>query len=754
LKNNSLAKKKSTNKEKQVENLLDDAYKIRVSDLSKSISLTHKALAISRKENLLALVGKSLSRLALYEMILDNHKESLRMSHEAINIFKEIDDEMGVAEVHYSIAGIYYKSNNFQLGMVYLLDCLMTFRKFKDYHNESRTQKSLGTIYEFLGDFKDAKFCYKSAINVAKKISDKNLESNAYNPLSGLLLKQNKSKKALDLSQKSISLKEETGDKRGIAFSYYGRGKVFLYLKRFREAENDFLEALKIHRNFGEKTGESMVQNKLAVLHVAMGNKAKAKIILKEVINFSDVHGTLFTKIKACHFLYTLCREDNEIENALCYLEEYTKLQESIADSQTLKVIENYETAAKIKFSEKEARLELEKAEITYEKEQVEKAIGMKQEFLSAMSHEIRTPLNAITSIIALLDDRSSEEDQKLLTSLQFSSKKLLRIIDDILDFSKLESNNMSLEKHPTLFSKLMNNITETYLGMAQEKGLVLNLVLDSKIAEAYLLDSTKLFQILGNLLSNAIKYTEQGSVVLIVEIIESENGGDFVRFSVKDTGIGISAKEKNKIFESFYIASSILTRDQGGTGLGLAIVKKMVALHQSSIFIDSELGQGSTFYFETKLEKSIAPISSKTDALKKLKGKKAMLVEDNEINAMVMTRLLKKYEIEVVRASDGSIAVELSKQEKVDFILMDIHMPVMDGFQATEHIRKNKNPNKETSIFALTADVTVVNHQKYQDHFDGFLSKPIQIERLFNVILGTKRSNIHGEASQFNIIV
>jgi len=162
-------------------------------------------------------------------MIRGNHQKALDLSLEAITIFKELDDEQGVAEVNYSMAGIYYKSNNYHFGMVHLLDCLTTFRKFEDHHNESRTLKSLGSIYDFLNDYANAKLSYEDAIKSAIRANDKNLESNVYNPLSGLLLKLGQKEKAMELIQRSIQLKESTGDLRGIAFAVYGRGKVYMF---------------------------------------------------------------------------------------------------------------------------------------------------------------------------------------------------------------------------------------------------------------------------------------------------------------------------------------------------------------------------------------------------------------------------------------------------------------------------------------------------------------------------------------------
>ncbi len=720
----------------KVESLLHRAHEQRVSDLQESVKLAEKALAKSRKLDDPSLIGKSLSKLALFHMIHGKNSLSLKMSEEAILHFTELKDELGIADAKYSIAGIYYKTNNFHLGMFYLIDCLRIYRKFQDKYNESRTQKSLGAVYEILGDQANAIKAYKGAIEAAIVTNNGNLESNAYNPLSGILLKINKSEDALEMIQRSISIKKETGDVRGMAFALYGRGKVWLHLKKYEDAKNDFLAALEIHESVGEHLGTGMANYKISKLWVAMGKRAEAIDLLEKTLLYSDEHKISLIKTKCTYLLYQIYKEDRNELKSLIYLEKYLKEKEEGNDSQTLKVIENYELISQMRAMEQEASINREKREMIIRQEQVEQSARMKQEFLSAMSHEIRTPLNAVTSIISLLQDRSTEEEKQLLTSLRFSSKNLLRIINDILDFSKLDSNKMSLEEHPAQFIEVLNNIRQTYVGLAMEKGLQLNVHIAEDLGESYSLDETKLFQILGNLVSNAIKFTEKGSVDMRVKLLESTPKFDVVQFKVEDTGIGIPKSEQLRLFESFYMPTSITTRSDGGTGLGLAIVKKLVELHDSDIHIDSAEGQGASFYFNLKLKKSKAPIKVDIKLFEKLRDKTAILAEDNEINAMVMIQLLEKWGMKVSRVKNGAEAVELALTETVDFVLMDIHMPIMNGYDATRKIRAKNNPNSTTPIFALTADITAVNNSEHDKLFDGFLSKPLQIERLFESLV------------------
>ncbi|WP_298539279.1 ATP-binding protein [uncultured Aquimarina sp.] len=720
--------------------LLDESYKLRVNNLQESVRLANEALLLSEKINNKVYIGKSLNMLSLYNMICGKGSDALSFAEKAIKCFESLEDDRGVADAKYSIAGIHYKTNNYHLGMIYLIDALVIYQKYDDWHNQSRTQKSLGSIYEILGDENNASEAYEIAIETAKKCENKNLESNVYNPMSGILLKKGRPKEALEMINKSIELKLETGDDRGLAFAIYGRGKVYNYNKKYEKAKTDFIKALSIHQKYDEVYGIGMAKHKLAQLYLETGDNERAKTLLKEVIAHSTKYNLSRTKYKASHLLYETYRSENNHKEALKYLESYLIEKDASVNSQTVKVIENYELISNMKYEQQEENLKREKEAIILKKKQAEETAKMRQAFLSAMSHEIRTPLNAVTSIISMLKERADADDQKLLTSLQFSSKNLMRIINDILDFSKLDSDKMELEMHTVNFEELINNIKDTYLGMALEKGIELKVQIDVALSKFYMLDETKLFQILGNLVSNAIKYTNKGSVNINIELVSVKGSNDTISFSVEDTGVGIAKKEQARLFESFYIPTTITTRNNGGTGLGLAIVKKIVELYGSNVVLTSEKGKGSAFQFELILQRAKATVKIDQKRTNQLKNKTAILAEDNEVNALVMGQLLKKWGVKIERVKNGYDAVAIAKKKKVDFILMDIHMPEMNGFDAAKSIRASANENQHTPIYALTADVTAVNNEDYLTYFDGFLWKPLQIDRLFDTLVNSKK--------------
>lgn len=720
----------------RIVSLLEEAYTCRTHNLKLSCELAGEALSLSRGADDTSLIAQSLSHLSLFNMVLGEYDAALQLGEQAIEYFTELKDEKGIAKAKYNIAGVYYKTDNYHLGLVNLIDCITIFRKHNDYHNLSRSHKSLGTIYEYFGDEKNAIKTYEEAIAAAKKAGDLNLESNAYNTLSGIYLKQKNIATACEIIERAIQMKQTTGDTRGLAFSLYGRGKVKMAKKKFAEAETSFKEAISLHIKMGETLGLGMAYHKIAQLYVEMGDLEQAKEAATTGLDFSKAHNIIMVTYK-CYFLfYRVFKLENDPVNALKYLELYHQQKEQVINNQNLKLIENYEMIAKMDAIEQEARLQLEKAEIIKKKDLAEHTARVKQDFLSTMSHEIRTPLNAVITIASLLPDKADEEEQHLLDTLRFSANNLLLIINDVLDLTKLDAGKATLEMRPGNLKLLLKNIRNAYDGLAKEKGLALRLNIGEGVAGYYELDEIKTSQILGNLVTNAIKFTDHGQVDITVSRKNNDGDTDSLYFEVKDTGHGIAADQLEEIFNSFSQPRSVTTRKHGGSGLGLAIVKKLIALHESTIAVSSMVDTGSSFYFALELKRAEVVDKAASKQLNALEGKTVLLAEDNMINAMLIRKLLSNWKMQPEHALNGLEAIEKAKLKNYDFILMDIHMPEMDGFEATKVIMTTDNPNRKTPIFALTADVTAGTQEEYIRWFNGFLHKPFEMEKVHDALV------------------
>ena len=429
-------------------------------------------------------------------------------------------------------------------------------------------------------------------------------------------------------------------------------------------------------------------------------------------------------------------------------------------------------------------------------KVQAEEGSRAKSEFLSSMSHEIRTPLNSVIGMTHVLLMNETRDDQKeQLNVLLFSANNLLSIVNDILDYHKIEAGKIEFESIPIQLRQLSSNIIAGFRSFAQEKGISLHLEVDEGLTEMVTGDPTRLCQVINNLVHNAIKFTTQGSVWLRLRAEDRESGFVKVLFSVEDTGIGITPEKQRMVFDEFVQADSSTSRSYGGTGLGLAISKKLLALQGSELHLKSELGKGSLFYFsqyfpivskapplgsgkalETDHKDSSAgnrapmgvsaglsgmnlppsaamasnmnssgiatlphaAAGSHTEAdytgAAPLAGMPFLLVEDNPLNVLVTTKVLNRWGAKVEHAANGQEALEKLDPLVHRLILMDMHMPVMDGYTATLRIREM---GLTIPIIALTASVSKEEHKAlYSFHIDEVVTKPFHPDQLLRAIL------------------
>ncbi len=382
--------------------------------------------------------------------------------------------------------------------------------------------------------------------------------------------------------------------------------------------------------------------------------------------------------------------------------------------------------------------------ELMNAKKQLEDSMQVKEQFLAKMSHEIRTPMNAIVGLTdILLDTQISHEQKECIDAIKLSSDNLLSIINDILDFSKLESGKVTVEALPFNPREIIDSVLFTLGFSATKKGISLHFRKEENDLPKYVIgDAVRLRQIMLNLVSNAIKFTEHGNVTVKSKITEEDADGCKIEFIIIDTGIGIPEDRISTIFESFMQASNETTRKYGGTGLGLTIVKQLAELQGGSVSVTSKLEEGSAFYISIPYKKYTSEIPPVTKDQKKLPeeniiGARILLAEDNEMNQMLALKIFARWKLHLEVAENGEKALMKLKENDFDLVLMDIQMPVMDGYEATRQIRNNlPAPKSAVPIIAMTAHAMVGEADKCINlGMDDYISKPFNQQDLYNKI-------------------
>lgn len=435
----------------------------------------------------------------------------------------------------------------------------------------------------------------------------------------------------------------------------------------------------------------------------------------------------------------------NKIENSYFEFPLITKQGEEIWIGQKIHLLKSNATIVGFQVIARDITKEKQfKEQLIIAKKNAENTAELKSQFLANMSHEIRTPLNGIIGVIHLLDKTVLSEKQKTyIDAITSSSNQLMGIINDVLDLSKIEAGKMDFVESEFDLHELIQSVISIFEIKSNEKNVDISFKIDSKVPKYIIGDTIRLNQILYNLLGNALKFTDRGEVKLEVFVSKDEEEDCEIQFNVSDSGIGMDVGVTNKIFNSFTQAEGETTRKFGGTGLGLAIVKKLVELQGGSIEVTSEVNQGSCFTIRLKfkkvrdLKKVKEEIVPQPDLYAILKDSKILLVEDNPINQLVTKDLLEEEGMKVDVAANGEIALDILKDKQFDVVLMDMQMPVLDGYQTMKVIRESADEKlKSIPIIALTANaIDTEIHKCYEYGANDYLSKPFKPNSLYHKI-------------------
>ncbi len=463
----------------------------------------------------------------------------------------------------------------------------------------------------------------------------------------------------------------------------------------------------------------------------------KAREVYKEVFAKGSVADSPLTlrhidgKLTDVLFNGSIYKDDRGIVQGVVIVARDVTLQKRIATELTEAIV----FAEMATLTAEEAKLKAESATII-----ANDAVKAKQQFLSNMSHEIRTPMNAIIGFTkVLLKTNMSAKQKEYLDAIKLSGDALIVLINDILDLAKVDAGKMTFEQVPFKMARSISAMLHLFQTKIQEKNLKLEKEYDDRIPEILLGDPVRLHQIILNLVSNAVKFTSKGKITVSVKLLEEDEKEASIEFAVTDTGIGIPESKIEKIFENFQQASSGTSRLYGGTGLGLAIVKQLVEAQNGNIQVSSIEKEGSTFSFVLKFQKINTETEFESEQIEpdvEITGIKVLVAEDIALNQLLMRTLLEDFGFECDIADNGKIATEKIQTQKYDVILMDLQMPEMNGFEATDFIRNELK--SDIPIIALTADVTTVDLAKCTAvGMNDYIAKPVDEKLLYRKIVG-----------------
>ena len=714
-----------------------------------------------------------INNIAVISCEKGDYNNGLEYYRQCTNLTEEIGDSMGLGLALNSTGAIYDRIGDHIRAMEVYERALLIEEKIKDRKNMVGTLNNIAALYGKKNDDERQLKYYQEAEKIGEDIKLNNhIYSIVHRGLGDLMEKQGKHGQALEYYQHGLKIAEDIVDPLGKASNLTGIANVYFQQGKKTEALEFAKKALSISNEGGYLMDLEKASRLLRNIYESQDNFKDAFNMYKLEIKSRDSLASQENQKSLIRHQFQSAYDKKEIE---------TKAIQDNKDALTAKEIERQKIILysvigglvmllllsgvlynrfllkkksnqklEVAYSElKSTQGELIRQKNTAEEQtqRAEQSEKFKEQFLANMSHEIRTPMNAVNGMTELLIDKNPRKDQmNYLDAIRKSSDTLLHIINDILDLSKIEAGKMELEKIDFSLRETLEQVRQTLSFRAEEKGLQLITEVENSIADVIIGDPVRLNQILVNLGGNAIKFTQRGSVHISVKKLNNSLSPSSCElyFSIIDTGIGIPKEKMETVFESFSQAHSSDSRKYGGTGLGLSISRQLVELQGGHILVESQEGSGTTFSFilnypvgsSEKFQQRIQQEQLVDGSI--LNGLKILLADDNEYNRIVARDTLKgKADVAITEASTGKIAIQLIEKQEFDIVLMDVQMPVMDGYEATKYIRDHFSaPKNSVPIIALTASVVRSDLDKCRESgMNSYVAKPFKAWQLIGAI-------------------
>ena len=672
------------------------------------LEYSQKALDFAKKSNSKKAIADSYSNLGITYLEIEKYDDALEVLVKSIAIYSALDYSSQQAFTYYSVGVCYLQKNNYVMAEKNFDTAKIIYEKLKITSASPTLNLQKGIIYKEKGKFDLALPLFEKIVSTEKNNDSNKLKTEALYQIGEIELSKKRNNLALNYLNRALELSNKQDNLES-------KTKIVLALSHVYEKSLDIPKSLSyLKKHLQLKDSLVIINNK--------------KIGVEDFDSFKDSE-----KLK---LIEQIDKENKSQQKANSFAKLISILAIALISILSLLSLSLYKN--NIIRNETNTLLKEKNNELFIAKEKAENASKARAEFLSTVSHELRTPLNAINGITHLLLEENPKESQiNYLNSLKFSGNFLLIFINDILEINRIESNNIPIEKINFNLISLLSNIENSFKEIAIENNNVVTLEIDQSIPLTIIGDTTKLYQIFINLISNSLKFTKNGYVKVIAKLDSVENQNLIISFRVADNGIGIPDDKQEEIFNSFSQGSIEINRKYGGTGLGLAIVKRLIELLGGKISLNSKVGLGSTFSFSLPFEigenDAVAVIENKFDENSVL-NKKILLVEDNKINQMITKKMLENKGMFCRIVDNGEESVEILKEKhEFDLVLMDVHLPGINGTIATERIRKF---DTKTPIIALTAISLNENREMLLSYgMTDVLTKPFDPQNFYKVI-------------------
>ncbi|HEX8563037.1 MAG TPA: ATP-binding protein [Flavobacterium sp.] len=652
--------------------------------------------------------------LARFNTTINNYSNALTYTQKAIDFAKAAGNIPVQANASLSVGTLYTEIEKYDDAIEILNGSITLFNKLKPSSQQAYAYYTLGLCYMEKGDFRkaEANFDRAKQIYQSVKLPD---AIELLNIQKGIMYKaKGEDDKAYSIFSTIIAIPDKDDDYKLKAEALYHVGTIEIKRKRLNLALNYLQRALELNARVNNIGLKSKIYLAMTHIYEGMQDVARAHEYFKKHIHLKDSIAALnlqklgaedYARFKESERLKTieqLDKENQQQEKANKFAKLISILAIALISILSLLSLSLYKN--NIIRNQSNLLLKEKNKELQIAKEKAEKASKARAEFLSTVSHELRTPLNAINGITHLLLEENPKKSQlNYLTSLKFSGEYLLTFINEILEINRIESSTVLAEKINFNLKQLLENIQNSLKELAAKNNNIYTIEIDQGIPDILIGDPTKLSQVFMNLINNALKFTRDGHVTVIAKLQAANEETTSIYFEVSDTGIGIPEDKQESVFDSFSQGSIEINRKYGGTGLGLNIVKKLIEIMGGQIRLESQIGKGSTFSFELTFKVSAGMPTENTANYDEsvFVNKKILLVEDNKINQMITKRMLENKQMLCEIIDNGEDAIEAVKNNYYDLVLMDVHLPGINGTIATQQIREFDN---HTRIIALTA--------------------------------------------------